>query len=138
MADPGRGLVGGRVLLNAPAGPAASPAGVVEHGGRDQEHGTDAEELRAELEHTRHELVQARHGQELAERDAQALREQLVLPQEHVADLQRAPAALMPAPERSELTAAPPVVPGQGRPSPTIPADAGGEEPRRRWWGGRR
>ncbi|MFF1482946.1 helix-turn-helix transcriptional regulator [Streptomyces sp. NPDC058301] len=132
IQDPPRGwlipvedLLAAGFRLNAPAGPDpdTSPAGVVEHGGHHQEHGVDAEELRAELERARSELVQDRHGQELAEADARALREQLVLRQEHVADLQRALAA-MPAPERGELTAAPPVVPGQSRPGPAVPADA--------------
>ncbi|WP_143676295.1 hypothetical protein [Streptomyces sp. TLI_146] len=126
--------------LNAPAGPDPdpSPAAVVERADHHQEHGVDADELRTELERTRSKLVEEPHGQELAEADAQGAARAAGPAPGTRRRPPRALAALMPAPERTQLTAAPPVVPGQGRPGTAVSADAGGEEPRRRWWGGRR
>lgn len=144
VEDPTRGwmipvdaLLAAGFRLNAPApadppalpeaGPAAASAG----------DGQDAGVLRAELDRIRAEhalaLAEARFGQQLAEAEAKHLRRELVVQGEHIADLQRAVAALTPAPERAAL--APP-------PSgPAVPGQAQGEQseagPRRRWWGGR-
>ncbi|MEU5492337.1 helix-turn-helix domain-containing protein [Streptomyces sp. NPDC020196] len=98
----------------------------------------DAVELRAELERVRHEhalaVAEAEHGGLLAQAEAQHLREQLAARGEHIADLQRALKALMPAPERPVLTQ----VPGQAQPEDGSAGSleerpaASGE--RRRWW----
>ncbi|MGI5048303.1 hypothetical protein ACM9HD_33345, partial [Streptomyces sp. JAC25] len=67
-----------------------------------------AVELRAELERVRQEhalaVDEVEHGRLLAQAEAQHLREQLAARGEHIADLQRALKALMPAPERPMLT----------------------------------
>ncbi|MFD4764260.1 helix-turn-helix transcriptional regulator [Streptomyces sp. NPDC058439] len=130
--------------LNAPASPddagaATVAAGDADHG-QDQEHGGDIAALRAELERVRHEhalaVAEAEHGRQLAMAEAEHLRQQLADRGKHIADLQQAMKALMPAPERPAL--AQPSVPGQtqNEPPPVTPfeekASAGGE--RRRWW----
>ncbi|MEU4352811.1 helix-turn-helix domain-containing protein [Streptomyces sp. NPDC023838] len=149
VQDPQRGwlipvedLLAAGFRLNAPAGPDpdASPAGVVGHGGQHQ--GDDVAALRAELERVRHEhdlaLARADFERQLAQKEAEHLRVQLEDRAERIQDLQRALAALTPAPERTGLATSGAVVPEQGRPGPAVPADTGSEEPRRRWWGGRR
>ncbi|WP_405533831.1 helix-turn-helix domain-containing protein (plasmid) [Streptomyces avidinii] len=142
--DPERGwmvpvddLLAAGFRLNAPAPPdQASPASAGPAAPSDGE-GQDAVVLRAELARLNAEhalaLAEARYGQKLAEAEAEHLRRELVARGEHIADLQRAVAALTPAPERPAL--APPggpAVPGQAQGDP-------GEvdsEPRKRWWGG--
>lgn len=132
--------------LNAPAPPDrdSDPSSTSAGAGGDvddrQEPG-DVAALRTELERLRHvhalELANERHGRELAEAKADHLAERLREKGEHIEDLQRALAALMPAPERAELPPPPtPVVPGQGHPEPVTagdnrPADEGRQ---RRWW----
>ncbi|WP_170198339.1 helix-turn-helix transcriptional regulator [Streptomyces chryseus] len=104
--------------------------------------GQDVAVLRAELArvHAEHTLALARaeHAQELAEAEAEHLRRELSARGAHIADLQRAVAALSPAPERGVLTPPPggPTVPGQSHGELARQQQAGAE-PRRRWWGGR-
>ncbi|WP_434600714.1 helix-turn-helix transcriptional regulator [Streptomyces sp. A5-4] len=97
LQDPQRGwvipvddLLAAGFRLNTPAPPEASApaAGDV---ARDQEHGQveDVAALRAELE-------RARHGRELADAEVTHLKCRLTERGEHIADLQRAIAALMP------------------------------------------
>lgn len=82
------------------------------------------------------ELAEARHGQELAQAETAQPRAWLSERGAHIEDLQRALAALMTAPERAELAG--PTVPAQGTPGTASSVPAGEEQPRRRWWGGRR
>lgn len=108
----------------APAGPAAPSAGESQ----------DAAALRAELARMNAEhalaLAEARYGQKLAEAEAEHLRRELVARGEHIADFQRAVAALTPAPARPALN--PPG--GHGVPGQTQ-ADPGESESglRKRW-----
>ncbi|MFF1505538.1 helix-turn-helix transcriptional regulator [Streptomyces sp. NPDC058316] len=137
-------LLAAGLRLHAPAPPDApkapkaqdAQAGNVE---ADQEH-EDVAALRAELERmqSEHALAMAdeRHGRELAEAEAAHLKARLSERGAHIEDLQRALAALMPAPERAELAG--PAVPAQARPKAAPPVPTGEEQPRRRWWGGRR
>ncbi len=64
-------------------------------------------ELRAELERLRHEqelvLSQERHARALAEAEARHLKERLDERAQHIEDLQRAIAALTPAPQRAAI-----------------------------------
>ncbi|MFG2978753.1 helix-turn-helix domain-containing protein [Streptomyces sp. NPDC048331] len=155
VEDPKRGwlipvdaLLAAGYRLNAPS-PAdrpselspAAPASPAEGDGQ------DAAALRAELGriHAEHALAlaEARFGRQLAEAEAEHLRVQLAERGARVEDLQRAVAALAPAPQRPALTpsAARPAVPGQAQAEPApAPAAAPATEaalPRRRWWGGR-
>lgn len=124
--------------LNAPSPPdEEAPAGDASRVVDGQE---DMASLRAELEQARHEHVlavaEAEHRRLLAVAEAEHLRRQLADRGEHIADLQRALKALMPAPERPVL--AQPSVPGQVQPKGGS-AEALEEEPasggeRRRWW----
>ncbi|MEU3777996.1 helix-turn-helix domain-containing protein [Streptomyces sp. NPDC032472] len=155
--DPKRGWVipvddllaaGFRINAPSPADPAAAPAGPGAAAAGD---GQDAAALRAELERVRAEhalaLAEAHFGQRLAEAEAEHLRVQLAARAEHIADLQRAVAALTPAPQRPAIDppAAGPAVPGQTHTEPTpataaptaAPAEEETSAPRRRWWGGR-
>ncbi|MFJ7258232.1 helix-turn-helix domain-containing protein [Streptomyces sp. NPDC098085] len=131
-------LLAAGLRLHAPTPPDApgAQAGDVEDG---QEH-EDVAALRTELDRMRAahtlELTTERHGRELAEAEAAHLKERLTERGAHIEDLQRALAALMPAPERAELAG--PTVPAQGRPDTGSPVPADEEQPRRRWWGGRR
>ncbi|MEV5864818.1 helix-turn-helix domain-containing protein [Streptomyces sp. NPDC052071] len=146
VQDPVRGwvipvddLLAAGLRLHAPSPPdeVASP-GAQERPVGPMAQEQDAVELRAELERVRHEhalaVAEAEHGRLLAQAEAQHLREQLAARGEHIADLQRALKALMPAPERPVLGQ--PSVPGQAQPE-TESAEAledrsaGG---RRRWW----
>ncbi|MFD4865280.1 helix-turn-helix transcriptional regulator [Streptomyces sp. NPDC058412] len=141
VEDPARGwmipvdaLLAAGFRLNAPA-PAdqAAPDAAGTAGPSDGE-GQDAAVLRAELARMNAEhalaLAEARYGQKLAEAEAEHLRRELAARGEHIADLQRAVAALTPAPERPALN--PPAVPGQAQ------ADPAEEESghRKRWWSG--
>ncbi|WP_431784864.1 helix-turn-helix domain-containing protein [Streptomyces chumphonensis] len=130
--------------LHAPAPPDAdtgATAGPVSGGredaGRDQA---------AELERERHrhalELAAAELRAELAEARADQLEERVRERGEHIEDLQRALAALMPAPDRPSIPqptreaspaqpAAAPAGPAAGEEN-TRPEAAGSE--RRRWW----
>ncbi|MEU3670800.1 helix-turn-helix transcriptional regulator [Streptomyces virginiae] len=144
VQDPERGwmvpvddLLAAGFRLNAPAPPdqaVPAPAGpAAPSDGEDK----DAAVLRAELTRLNAEhalaLAEARYGQKLAEAEAEHLRRELVARGEHIADLQRAVAALTPAPVRPEL--APPggsAVPGQAQGDP----GSAESETRKRWWGG--
>lgn len=148
VQDPHRGwlipvddLLAAGFRLHAPAPPdgsasrstsSASPAGDVDGG-----HGQEAAELRAELERLRHEhaleLAEAEHGRQLAQAEAEQLRAQLDAKGEHIADLQRALAALMPAPERSALAQPSAPAAADGRPS-DAPKPSEADHRRRRWW----
>ncbi|MGV9915542.1 helix-turn-helix transcriptional regulator [Nocardia sp. NPDC003354] len=101
--------------------------------------------LRAELERLRHEhalaLADERGARQLAEAEARHLQARLEERGAHIEDLQRALAALTPAPDRAAiprpLHASPsPVVPAP----PPAPAETGNTEyrvasdGRRRWW----
>ncbi|GLV88015.1 hypothetical protein Slala03_77040 [Streptomyces lavendulae subsp. lavendulae] len=149
VEDPARGwmipvdaLLAAGFRLNAPS-PAEEPAAEAPAGPAEApiDGGPDAAALRAELDRIRAEhalaLAHAEYGQKLAEAEAVHLRAQLAERGERIADLQRAVAALTPAPQRSALTPAPggPTVPGQAQAEPAPAAEADG--PRRRWWGGR-
>lgn len=120
--------------VTAPAGPVAAPPGPAAPADSAAQ---DAAALQAELAQIRAEhalaLARAEYGQKLAEAEAQHLRAQLAERGERISDLQRAVAALAPAPERAAL--APPPA------GPAVPGQAQGEQPetgsRRRWWGGR-
>ncbi|MEU7068467.1 hypothetical protein [Streptomyces sp. NPDC046161] len=149
VEDPARGwmipvdaLLAAGFRLNAPS-PAEDPA--AEAPAAPADGGPDAAALRAELDRIRAEhalaLAHAEYGQKLAEAEAEAehLRAQLAERGERIADLQRAVAALTPAPERAALTPAPggPTVPGQTQAEPAPASAAEADGPRRRWWGGR-
>ncbi|MFJ1561287.1 hypothetical protein [Streptomyces mirabilis] len=137
--------------LHAPAppdqaGPEEATAGAGQTDGPDE-----AAELRAELERLRHEtellLTQEQYARALAEAEARHLKERLTERAGHIADLQRALAALTPAPERAAIPqpAHPATAPAVPVPVPAVAlaapetASAGynhdqeqGE--RRRWW----
>ncbi|MFJ9743138.1 hypothetical protein [Streptomyces sp. NPDC101166] len=137
--------------LHAPAppdqaGPQEATAGAGQTDGPDE-----AAELRAELERLRHEtellLIQERHARALAEAEARHLEERLAERAVHIADLQRALAALTPAPERAAIPqpAPPATAPAVPAPAPaaapaapeTATADHNGHQEqgeRRRWW----
>ncbi len=78
----------------------------------------DVAGFRAELERARQEhalaLAEAEHDRQLAQAEAAHLREQLEARVEHIADLQQAPRALTPAPDRAVIQ---PSVPGQAHPA---------------------
>ncbi|MER5871938.1 helix-turn-helix domain-containing protein [Streptomyces sp. NPDC002044] len=142
VQDPKRGwmipideLLAAGYRLNAPApadAPTTAPAGPVTTAGSD---GPDTAVLRAELERLR-----AEHELALARAEVQHLRAQLAERGERIADLQRAVAALSPAPERAALPRPErPAVPGQTMGVPAaepVPASDPVAEPRRRWWSG--
>ncbi|MGY4973483.1 helix-turn-helix domain-containing protein [Streptomyces nigrescens] len=123
----------------APAGTAAKPGRTL--AGGDQE----AEQLRAELQRLQHEheleLERAKSAQKLAETEVRHLKGQLHERGQHIESLQRALAALTPAPERAAIPSpaapagaeAPPVAPGRAATPDNVQTPA-----RRRWWGGRR
>ncbi|MGW2586244.1 helix-turn-helix transcriptional regulator [Streptomyces virginiae] len=142
--DPDRGwmvpvddLLAAGFRLNAPAPPdppAPAEAGPPAPDGN----GQDPAVPRAELDRIRAEhalaLAEARFGQQLAEAEAEHLRVQLAERGARITDLQKAVAALTPAPERPALPSpAVPAVPGQTKAEP-VPADP---EPRKRRWGWR-
>ncbi|MFG2623287.1 helix-turn-helix transcriptional regulator [Streptomyces sp. NPDC048507] len=152
VEDPTRGwmipvdaLLAAGFRLNAPAPADPAPEALAGPAAPADGQGQDAAALRTELDRIRAEhalaLAEARFGQQLAQAEAEHLRVQLAERGERIADLQRAVAALTPAPERAALTPAPggPTVPGQAQAEPASApapaAEAGG--PRRRWWGGR-
>ncbi|MBQ0975711.1 helix-turn-helix domain-containing protein [Streptomyces griseoincarnatus] len=93
--------------LHAPAppdkaGPEEATAGAGQTDGQ-----SEAAELRAELERLRHEhelqLTEEKHARALAEAEARHLKERPAERAGHIADLQRALAALTPAPERAAI-----------------------------------
>ncbi|WP_030684100.1 helix-turn-helix transcriptional regulator [Streptomyces cellulosae] len=133
--------------LHAPA--PADKAGTNEAtagAGQPDGHG-QAAELRAELERLRHEtelqLAQEQHARALAETEPRHLKERLAERAGHIADLQRALAALTPAPERAAIPQ--PTAPAVPAPAPAV-APAASETAaaghnhhqeqgeRRRWW----
>ncbi|MCY0954135.1 helix-turn-helix domain-containing protein [Streptomyces sp. H27-S2] len=128
------GLLAAGYRLNAPA-PADSPApgGSAAPAAAGEQ---DAVVLRAELERLR-----AEHELALARAELQHLRAQLAERGERIADLQRAVAALTPAPSRAELALPERVaMPGQamgGTAAEQATAWGDGPEARKRWWGGR-
>ncbi|MFI5672949.1 helix-turn-helix transcriptional regulator [Streptomyces sp. NPDC051704] len=139
VEDPARGwmipvdaLLAAGFRLNAPAPPDSETSPAAE-ASAEPDVGQDAAALRAELARMNAEhalaLAEARYGQKLAEAEAEHLRRELVARGEHIADLQRAVAALTPAPERPAL--APPAVPGQSQAETGEPESGN----RKRWWG---
>ncbi|WP_371637718.1 helix-turn-helix domain-containing protein [Streptomyces zaomyceticus] len=150
---PVEALLAAGFRVNAPAPPEdAVPAGPVGPTAEPMAAGADVAVLRAELERERQEHAEARHAAALAAAEAGHLRTQLAAKEEHLEDLRSALRALAPAPERAaiERPAHPVagggvVVPGQAHGGASALAgeagavrEAGEEEPRRRWWGGRR
>ncbi|MFF9594239.1 helix-turn-helix transcriptional regulator [Streptomyces sp. NPDC014646] len=145
VQDPQRGwlipvddLLAAGLRLHAPAPPDV-PSKDAEHDQEQEEQQVVA--LRAELDRMRTahalELAEEMHGRKLAEAETTQLKERLRERGEHIEDLQRALAALMPAPERTELPGPGVPVPAQGRPETTA-AREDDVQPRRWWWGGRR
>ncbi|MEU4878788.1 helix-turn-helix domain-containing protein [Streptomyces sp. NPDC021608] len=134
--------------LNAPAppdktGPEVATAGAGQTDGPDE-----AAELRAELERLRHEtellLNQEQHARALAEAEARHLKERLNERAVHIADLQRALAALTPAPERAAIpqpapamdpaVSAPAMAPAASETAAAGPSHGQEHGERRRWW----
>ncbi|MFJ2203321.1 helix-turn-helix transcriptional regulator [Streptomyces violaceusniger] len=115
--------------LHAPAPPDPDPSPSTRDHDHDHDHDQDVNEgqdvaaLRAELERMRHEhalaLAQSEAQRRVAETEAQHLRAQLKDRADHIADLQQALTALMPAPERTPLPA--PATPAASVPSQTQP-----------------
>ncbi|MFD9081669.1 helix-turn-helix transcriptional regulator [Streptomyces erythrochromogenes] len=147
VEDPVRGwmipvdaLLAAGFRLNAPAPPDSDTSPAPEAGsGAAPGGGQDAAALRAELDRVRAEhalaLAEAQFEQRLAAAEVGHLRAQLAERGERIADLQRAVAALTPAPARDVLA---PGADGMG-----VPEQGGSElardesEGRRPWWGGR-
>lgn len=136
--------------LHAPAPPdQAGPEEATAGAGQADGPG-EAAELRAELERLRHEtqllLTQEQHARALAEAEARHLKERLDERAGHIADLQKALAAITPAPERLAIPqpAPPATAPAVPAPAPavtpaapdTTAADNHHQEQgeRRRWW----
>ncbi|MEU9647212.1 helix-turn-helix domain-containing protein [Streptomyces sp. NPDC048188] len=130
--------------LNAPAPPEEKGAGDPAAAGTPQDTASEdsAPALRTELERLRHEhalaLAEERGARQLAEAEARHLQARLQERGDHIEDLQRALAALTPAPDRAAIPR-----PTQGFPAPvTTPTSspAGEDESvpdagrRRRWW----
>ncbi|MFI2620547.1 helix-turn-helix domain-containing protein [Streptomyces sp. NPDC018584] len=109
----------------------------------DRRSASDEAALRAELEKLRAEHTEALTRAAVAEARLEEREARLRERAAHIEDLQRALAALTPAPERAAI---PQPSPPAGSPLPVPPAaiktdDAGqnaGEEGRRRWWPRRR
>ncbi|WP_371558701.1 helix-turn-helix domain-containing protein [Streptomyces longwoodensis] len=134
--------------LHAPAPPdqvAPGAATATAAGGAQADQTREAAELRAELERQRHEhereLAEERHARALAEAEARHLAERLQERAAHISDLQRALAALTPAPDRAAIPQ--PTAPAASVPAPSRPPAAPGEHSygqeqgqgeRRRWW----
>ncbi|MBQ0891332.1 helix-turn-helix domain-containing protein [Streptomyces sp. RM72] len=130
--------------LNAPAPPEEKGAGDPAPAGTPQ--GTAPEDsaaaLRTELERLRHEhalaLAEERGARQLAEAEARHLQARLEERGAHIEDLQRALAALTPAPDRAAIPrpAHPTPVPAASSPGPASgeAEDASGAGRRRRWW----
>ncbi|MFD5514232.1 helix-turn-helix domain-containing protein, partial [Streptomyces sp. NPDC127051] len=127
MEDPARGrtipvdalpAAGFHLHAPSPADPAAeapaSPTAPADDGGQDPA-ALRAEPDRIRVEHA-FAPAEARFGQKPAEAEVEHLRVQLAERGERIADLQRAVAALTPAPERAALAPAP-----GGRPCPASP-----------------
>lgn len=135
--------------LNAPAPPdAPSGKGVGDPtlaGSQDPAPDESAAALRTELERLRHEhalaLAEERNARQLAQAEARHLKERLEERGAHIEDLQRALAALTPAPDRA-------AIPRPAHPSQAPVASSSGPAPveaveaeyasdagrRRRWW----
>ncbi|MEV7417720.1 hypothetical protein [Streptomyces sp. NPDC089919] len=150
VEDPKRGwlipveaLLAAGFRLNAPApadASAATGAGQVEADGESQ----DAAALRAELARVRAEhalaLAEERHAKQLAEARVEHMSFQLAERLARIEDLQRAVAALTPAPVRSALVSvaeAGPTVPGQAYAESASSPDDEAAASRRKWWGSR-
>jgi hypothetical protein len=151
VRDPARGwlipvddLLAAGFRLNAPTPPdyrtVVGSVGDTADEGQD-----DVAVLRAELERVRHEhalaLTRAEHAAVLARAEADHLRAQLTAKGEHITDLQRALAALMPAPKRSAIAPmAQAAVPGQSQAGPEPASEVpereqpSSERLRGRWW----
>ncbi|MEU5445792.1 MULTISPECIES: helix-turn-helix transcriptional regulator [Streptomyces] len=142
VEDPKRGwlipvedLLAAGFRINAPAPPDAPQDEEPADGA-----GPEGErELRAELDRLKHEhevaMLQEKTARLLAEKDAEKLREQLDDRAAHIADLQRALAALTAAPERAAIPqpsspARPPVPVAPG----AVDAESPATEQRRRWF----
>ncbi|MGX1226881.1 helix-turn-helix domain-containing protein [Streptomyces ambofaciens] len=130
--------------LNAPAPPEEKGVGDPASAGTQQDTAPEdsAAALRTELERLRHEhalaLAEERGARQLAEAEARHLQARLQERGDHIEDLQRALAALTPAPDRAAIPR-----PTQGSPAPvTTPTpspaaeaeDASDTGRRRRWW----
>ncbi|MFJ8195207.1 helix-turn-helix domain-containing protein [Streptomyces sp. NPDC096094] len=133
--------------LNAPAPPDEKAVGDPEPADTQQDTASDetAAALRTELERLRHEhalaLADERGARQLAEAEARHLQARLKERGDHIEDLQRALAALTPAPDRA-------AIPRPAHPSPAPAASSSVPEPveageteyasdsgrRRRWW----
>ncbi|GAB2463458.1 helix-turn-helix domain-containing protein [Streptomyces incanus] len=131
--------------LNAPAPPDEKAVGDLAPAERQQDPG-DADALRTELERLRHEhalaLADERNARALAEAEARHLKARLDERATHIEDLQRALAALTPAPDRAALPQHTPPFPAPfvPPPAPPSPTETGETEhgpasgKRRRWW----
>lgn len=132
--------------LNAPAPPDEKDVGdqAAAEAQPDTAPDDTAVALQSELHRLRHEhalaLAEERGARQLAEAEARHLEARLKERGDHIEDLQRALAALTPAPDRAAIPRPAQPSPPPAVPSTARPADAGEAEPdadagrRRRWW----
>ncbi|GAA2913001.1 helix-turn-helix domain-containing protein [Streptomyces mexicanus] len=137
---PVEALLAAGFRLHAPAPPdKAGPGETTARAGQSASL-DEAAELRAEIERLRTEMAEERHARAMAQAEAEHLKERLRERSDHIADLQRALAALTPAPERAAIPqpTAPTAAPAVPVPAPaaqeTTGARTNGQEQRRRWW----
>ncbi|MBZ2410840.1 helix-turn-helix domain-containing protein [Streptomyces sp. L06] len=130
--------------VGTPAPPDPAPASE-EEAPRPAPASEEVARLRTELERVRVELVAAEHRAEVAGTVAAGLQERLKERAEHIADLRRALAALMPAPDRAGLEPGPAApAPATAAPPASVPGQQSGdgrqgaEEDGGRWWKRRR